>query len=707
MKVNETLFNRLGEILGKSLEFNKTLKINELNIDDIKLENLKENEKLIDKVEKVLECNKILKINKLNIDNIKLENLKEKLSKNEYVVSVMGAMKSGKSTFIDALIGYDLMPNENAACTFTTTDIVFGEHDYKLTKIYENGTAESIESKENIAKLFHADVKKHRKNKEYEKFNYEVYFKPKSLEKYDTNTRFVLVDTPGLNEMSGLGVDKERIKEIFEKTLKRTSLMIFVIDYQYFKAEENLEIINEIKKHRNDMIDSNIAFVLNKIDMKAHKDKALEDTLEEVKKAIESWGIKNPKIYPIIARKALFGRMIEKGYNMDEYREEIEKYIPIIEKEIDGELLDVKARIENVYEDFEKESGILQFEKEILNKQFHNADENSEKSALNLIDEAIKDMTNLIKEEKKILNSKSLIEEVQINEVEEKIEKIKKCRNYRTEIETELKRCLMVKSFEQKKKEDYQSPAVKDPNITEFSYSFSDYTYSSYDAALRAGKSTYRSWKNQLSMPWEKIYSYYSDKLYYKVSKDNLYYAINSEVSQRLKDLKEFIENELVNIDIFESVPLVNSINVMPIPIQKMTYDNTEGYYSPYDNTTFIDTDYMEVFVGSGFFGDKYKDRYKYDNINAQHHEISDREKALRASSENFFKDYYKKYKKFMMEVKKITQKEVGKVELFISKEEKRLYNKVETLKQDKKKKYDVVIDELGNIEKILKGVLK
>ncbi|MBW9234666.1 dynamin family protein, partial [Leptospira santarosai] len=54
--------------------------------------------------------------------------LKDQVENQKFVVTVVGAMKSGKSTFTNALLGYDLMPNENQACTLTSTDVIHRQH---------------------------------------------------------------------------------------------------------------------------------------------------------------------------------------------------------------------------------------------------------------------------------------------------------------------------------------------------------------------------------------------------------------------------------------------------------------------------------------------------------------------------------------------------------------------------------------------------
>lgn len=47
----------------------------------------------------------------------------ERLKKNEFRIAVVGLEKAGKSTFVNAWLGADLLPNDMKRCTFTTTQL--------------------------------------------------------------------------------------------------------------------------------------------------------------------------------------------------------------------------------------------------------------------------------------------------------------------------------------------------------------------------------------------------------------------------------------------------------------------------------------------------------------------------------------------------------------------------------------------------------
>ena len=64
----------------------------------------------------------------LNSDKIKLNNF-------EFVISVVGTLKAGKSTTINAIIGQDLLPHRNEAMTALPT-LVTHKKDKKIPTLY-------------------------------------------------------------------------------------------------------------------------------------------------------------------------------------------------------------------------------------------------------------------------------------------------------------------------------------------------------------------------------------------------------------------------------------------------------------------------------------------------------------------------------------------------------------------------------------------
>ena len=116
-----------------------------------------------DKKKKVLELNKKFQeiIEKNNIkEKVKqiqkpvneLNNQIENIKKDKFVLVITGEAKSGKSTFVNAYLGEDILPMDVKQYTSSIIEIKYGE-EFSLRAEYAGGRKEQIKGKENIAKF--------------------------------------------------------------------------------------------------------------------------------------------------------------------------------------------------------------------------------------------------------------------------------------------------------------------------------------------------------------------------------------------------------------------------------------------------------------------------------------------------------------------------------------------------------------------------
>lgn len=85
----------------------------------------------IETIDKILNTNTLDLINgemegKLRELKQAAEQYKRKLEKNEFEIAIVGLEKAGKSTFANAMMGNDILPSDDAQCTFTSTKICSG-----------------------------------------------------------------------------------------------------------------------------------------------------------------------------------------------------------------------------------------------------------------------------------------------------------------------------------------------------------------------------------------------------------------------------------------------------------------------------------------------------------------------------------------------------------------------------------------------------
>lgn len=362
------------------------------------IEKLRNTLQISEQFEQLLTQNEFLEGEEFNETRESVKETIEKLSNKRYTVAVIAAMKAGKSTLFNSLLGRDLLPNETAACTAAITEINHATAPSKvIKKIMKDGKEHSIvaSSTETIEEAFHRDVRESRSNNSanaIEKYFVESPILALQNESYKGLVEnFILIDTPGPNEADTENFDATVLKEITYYQLRNADAIIFIFDYQVYKSDTNAKLLKEIFAGREDIKRDNekIFFVLNKIDARTSKDGSKEDIIDNVRAMIrhQTEGIiSNPQVLPVSALMALYGRQILQNNITDEalfdcktkyqsrYAEEIiiqgEKYVKAVEGEKLGNHLVV-------------DSDIQQIEKEVIINTFNRASEKIVEGALN------------------------------------------------------------------------------------------------------------------------------------------------------------------------------------------------------------------------------------------------------------------------------------------------------------------------------------
>lgn len=348
----------------------------------------------IDKYKKALSlidemCEK-LQSNKLLIENdefnISLNNIKHILTQKTFKVAIVGAIKSGKSTMLNAFIGRDLLPNQNAPCTITTTEIFHSSDECKfINKFLVNGECDLIRSNKNftLEQMFHNDIKEARKNNSHSeilKYSLNTPINGLQTSEYgDVIKNFVLLDTPGPDEISTFNFDVQHIQKISLKELRDSDALIVIFDYQNFMSDINGKILKYIASNENivERAKNKIFFVINKIDLMNGKDESIEECIQKTKNMIKEYIpiIENPNVYAFSAKQALFARMAKKDFCSQETLNEIDRLYgsAYTEKiEINGVVRNFKLEPYEYADKLLKESRIEIIEREILNCIFLN-----------------------------------------------------------------------------------------------------------------------------------------------------------------------------------------------------------------------------------------------------------------------------------------------------------------------------------------------
>lgn len=220
---------------------------------------------------------------------------------NEFDAYVVATMSSGKSTFINAMLGQDLLPAANEATTATIAhifddkskgDAFYGE------RFDRNGNC--IEHMDDldlaIMKAWNADS---------ETKTIRLTGNIRAI-KENNNVRLVLTDTPGPNNSQD--PEHQRTTLGFIQDSKRNPLIIYVLNATQLGTNDDaqlLRLVADTMSKGGKQSKDRFLFVVNKMDMfDPEKGENIGDALNRVKSYLEENGIHDPNLYPVSARMA-------------------------------------------------------------------------------------------------------------------------------------------------------------------------------------------------------------------------------------------------------------------------------------------------------------------------------------------------------------------------------------------------------------------
>lgn len=210
-----------------------------------------------------------------------------RLEADRFHLVVVGEFNHGKSSFVNALLGRNILP---AGVTPTTAVIHHLLHapDPEARIIYNDGRSEPIE----VESLRTWAVREEPDPTTFSAIKYiEIGYPSKLLE-----NQVVLVDTPGVNDLSLQRAD------ITYDYIPRSDAVLFLLDAgQLLKESERVFLLEKlIGKSRDKII-----FVINKADIWSPEER--EEALAYVQRELAKL-VKNPILFPVSAQLALAER---------------------------------------------------------------------------------------------------------------------------------------------------------------------------------------------------------------------------------------------------------------------------------------------------------------------------------------------------------------------------------------------------------------
>lgn len=220
---------------------------------------------------------------------------------NEFDAYVVATMSSGKSTFINAMLGQDLLPAANEATTATIAHIF----DDKLQGGKFDG--ECFDNNGNL--IEHNVAVDLAVMKEW---NADSQTKTIRLKgdiraiKENSNVCLVLTDTPGPNNSQD--PEHQRTTLGFIQDSKRNPLIIYVLNATQLGTTDDAQLLRLVSDTMNKggkQSKDRFLFVVNKMDMfDPEKGEDIGEALNRVKSYLEENGIHAPNLFPVSARMA-------------------------------------------------------------------------------------------------------------------------------------------------------------------------------------------------------------------------------------------------------------------------------------------------------------------------------------------------------------------------------------------------------------------
>ncbi|MCW9733544.1 dynamin family protein [Avibacterium sp. 20-15] len=235
------------------------------------------------------------------------------MKRNLFEVIVVGTMSAGKSTFINALIGTELLHSANQATTATITRI----HD-KDNKSFFSGSAYNYDGKlvEKSRNINAEILKKWNKAPEIKKINIDGDIQTIK----NTRAELVIYDLPGPNNSQN---DNHELLTMEVINDKEYGLILYLLNATQFGINDDRLLLEKIYNTIKQDTKKEIIFILNKADeIDTEKELSIVQLIKNVEKYLNEIGFKFPNIITISAKQAL---LFQKLLNSDVFSRS-EKY---------------------------------------------------------------------------------------------------------------------------------------------------------------------------------------------------------------------------------------------------------------------------------------------------------------------------------------------------------------------------------------------
>lgn len=225
-------------------------------------------------------------------------------TKKIFPMLVMATMSSGKSTLINALLGQEILPNENKACTAKVYSILDDDQNTKLRIYITDTSGDTVIKEENLAE-------------ELDKANNddsvsEILICGQIKGVLNTDKALMIVDTPGPNNARDLS-HEENMLNVLGKI--NGGLILYVMNATQMGINDDKYLLSILNKYMKDHKKANVVFVINKVDQVDIEYESIEKIVMSTKAYLIDNGFDTPTIIPI---SALAANILKKVLNENE-----------------------------------------------------------------------------------------------------------------------------------------------------------------------------------------------------------------------------------------------------------------------------------------------------------------------------------------------------------------------------------------------------
>lgn len=244
------------------------------------------------------------------IKELKSKEIKDaynEVKSSKFKMNVIATMSSGKSTLINSLIGYELLPSKNEACTATIARITDNDICKEFTAECRDKNEEIIYKRKKVTK---EDIENYNEDKKVTYIDIEGCIPNISSENMD----LLLVDTPGPNNSRNAN-HSELTESIIED--KNKGIVLYVINATQFGINDDsvlLQMIANQMKRGGKQSKDRFIFAINKCDeFDCEKNESIPKLLQSVTEYLSNYGIEEPNLFPVSAQTAKLIRMKQRG----------------------------------------------------------------------------------------------------------------------------------------------------------------------------------------------------------------------------------------------------------------------------------------------------------------------------------------------------------------------------------------------------------